>query len=137
MIKNAIAYPLILFDGVCNFCSKSVIFIIKRDPQKIFKFVSLQSPGGQEILQKFNLPADIFETFVLIEEDGYYLKSGAALRITKRLSRLWPLLYIFIIVPRCIRDFLYDLFAKYRYELFGKREMCFTPTQDIRDRFID
>lgn len=137
MIQNAIPHPLVLFDGVCNFCSNTTIFIIKRDPAKIFRFASLQSAVGQDLLKKFNLPADIFETFILIEKNACYMKSTAALRIVKRLHRLWPLLYIFIIVPKIVRDFFYNLLAQNRYRWFGKRTECFVPTNDIKARFID
>jgi len=137
LIVKSIAYPLVLFDGVCNFCSSTVIFIIKRDPKKIFKFASLQSSVGQELLKKFNLPMDIFETFILIEGNDCSIKSTATLKIAKRLHRLWPLLYVFIIIPRFIRDFIYNLIARNRYKLFGKREVCFVPTNDIKERFID
>jgi predicted DCC family thiol-disulfide oxidoreductase YuxK len=137
MIQSATPSPLVLFDGVCNLCSRTVIFIIKRDSQKIFKFASLQSSVGQDLLKKFNLPPDILETFLLIENDACYMRSTAALKIAKRLRRPWPLLYVFIIVPKFMRDFIYNLIARNRYKLFGKRTECFVPTNDIKARFID
>lgn len=137
MEKNTRLYPLILFDGVCNLCNAFVIFLIQRDPYKRFKFASLQSPAGQEFLQKYNLPVQEFDTFVLVEADGYSTKSTAALKIAKQLPGWWPLLTVFLLIPRGVRDIVYDLIAKNRYRLFGKKEACLIPTPDIQDRFVE
>src|SRR5690554_6624357 len=101
-------YPhIILFDGHCNLCNKTVQFIIKRDPNGKFNFAALQSPVGQELLQRLKLPTQVFETFVLIQDGRYYAKSTAALRVFKGLGGLWSLLYVFIAIPRPLRDYLY------------------------------
>lgn len=127
---------IVLFDGVCNLCSGIVHFSIAHDPHRKFKFASLQSPEGRGLLEKFALPTDDFDSFVLIDGDKCYLKSTAALRAMKEYSGPWPLMYVFIIVPRPLRDLAYDLIAKNRYGWFGKKDQCFIPTEDIKSRFL-
>lgn len=124
---------IILFDGICNFCDASVQFIMKRD-NGAFKFASLQSDIGQELVTRHKLQG--IDSLVLIEEDKAYTKSTAALRIAKRLKGLWSVLYIGIIIPKLLRDPLYDLFAKNRYRLFGKKDACMLPTKEERARFL-
>ncbi len=127
---------ILLFDGVCNLCNGTVQFVIKRDVRKRFRFAALQSASGQALLQELGLPAQHFDTIVLIHGDKYYVKSTAALRVLKELGGLWKLCYVLIIIPRPIRDFTYDMVAKTRYHLFGKRETCMVPTPEIKDRFL-
>jgi predicted DCC family thiol-disulfide oxidoreductase YuxK len=127
---------IILFDGVCNLCNGTVRFIIKRDPNAKFKFASLQSEFGQSFLKEVNLPTIDFDSFVYIKDDQYFLKSSAALHLVKELTGFWKLLYIFIILPRPVRDLAYSVIAKTRYQLFGKQERCEIPTPDIRRRFL-
>ena len=133
----ALNKPVLLFDGVCNLCNGVVQFVIKRDPEGRFKFSSLQSNTGQELLEKFNLPTTDFESFVLIEGDRYYKKSTAALRLFKKLGGGWQLLYAFMIIPAPIRDFFYSLVANNRYKVFGRADQCWIPTPDLRARFLD
>jgi predicted DCC family thiol-disulfide oxidoreductase YuxK len=87
---------VILFDGVCNLCSSSVQFVIKHDPKRQFRFASLQSDYGQNVMKKFGLPENELNSFILLENEKLYTKSTGALRVTKKLSGLWPLLYGFI-----------------------------------------
>ena len=126
---------IILFDGECNFCDQSVQFIIKRDPEGKFKFASLQSETGQELLNKFNAPRDL-DSFVFIEGDRCYFKSSAALRVFKHLKGVWKFSYYLLIVPRPIRDFFYHIIAKNRYKWFGKKDECMLPTPEQRERFL-
>ncbi|WP_195570625.1 thiol-disulfide oxidoreductase DCC family protein [Paenibacillus sp. 1001270B_150601_E10] len=126
---------IVFFDGECNFCDKSVQFIIKRDPSAVFSFASLQSEIGKAQLQKYHVPSHI-ESFVLIEHNKYYVKSTAALRICKHLKGLWKLCSILLIVPRPIRDAVYTFIAKRRYRWFGKKESCTLPSPEIRKRFL-
>jgi predicted DCC family thiol-disulfide oxidoreductase YuxK len=129
--------PLILYDGVCPFCTASVLFVIRRDPRKRFHFAALQSPLGRTLLARYRLPQDEFQTFVLITEDGHATRSTAALKVARELGGPWPLLYGFILVPAPIRDLVYRIVARHRYRWFGKRETCLVPSADIRDRFVD
>ena len=126
----------ILFDGVCNLCNGFVVFVIKRDPDAKFKFASLQSEEGIELQNEFDMVQERIQTMVLVNNDNYYLKSDAVLRILKELNGLWPYLYYFIYVPRPIRDFVYDLIAKNRYRLFGRQDQCMVPTPDLKKRFL-
>lgn len=129
--------PIVLFDGVCNLCNSSVQFILKRDKQKKFRFASLQSQKGQEILQRFKLSLTDFNSFVLVEEGRIYTRSTGALRMLRSLGKGWKLLYGFIIIPKFIRDAVYNLIARNRYKWFGKKEACWVPTPELRERFLD
>jgi predicted DCC family thiol-disulfide oxidoreductase YuxK len=128
---------IILFDGVCNLCNSSVQFIIKRDKKRKFLFASLQGETGKEILQRFNLPADYINSFILFENGRIYTHSTGALRMMKLLGGGWKLLYGFIVVPKFIRDAVYNLIAKNRYKWFGKRVECMIPTPELKERFLD
>ena len=130
-------YKIVLFDGVCNLCNSSVQFIIKHDKKKQFRFGSLQGNYGQAFLKKYNLPADNFNSFILQEDDKVYTRSAGALRMLKHLGGGWSLLYGFIIVPKFIRDGIYNWFARNRYKWFGKREECMVPTPDLKARFLE
>jgi predicted DCC family thiol-disulfide oxidoreductase YuxK len=127
---------LILFDGVCNLCNGLVRFIIKRDPAARFKFASLQSEIGHEWLKRFGLTNDAPDSVVLIKDEKYYLKSTGVLKILKDLGGIWKVFYIFIIIPRPFRDFVYDMIAKSRYRIFGKQDTCMIPTPELKDRFL-
>jgi predicted DCC family thiol-disulfide oxidoreductase YuxK len=129
--------PVILFDGVCNLCNRGVQFIIKKDKKKHFRFASLQGKAGQEFLKKFDLPASVFNSFILIDEDKIYTRSSAGLRVAKKLGGALKLLYGFMIVPRFIRDAVYNLIAKNRYKWFGRKDECMIPTPELRERFLD
>lgn len=129
--------PIVFFDGVCNLCNRSVQFIIKRDKQKKLRFASLQGKAGQEMLHRFHLPTNDFHSFVLLEEDRIYTRSTAVLRMLKIIGRGWQLYYGFIIVPRFIRDTVYNWVARNRYKWYGKRDECMVPTPELRKRFLD
>ncbi|MFJ7935221.1 thiol-disulfide oxidoreductase DCC family protein [Sporosarcina sp. NPDC096371] len=127
---------IVLFDGDCNFCDSSVQFIIKRDPVGHFLFTSLQSDKGVELSKQYSIPPDV-DSLVLIENGKVFTRSSAALRIAKKLDGLWHLLFLFILVPRKIRDTVYDYVAKNRYKWFGKKEeSCMLPPPEMRKRFI-
>lgn len=128
--------PVILFDGVCNLCSGSVQFILKRDKEKKFLFASLQSSYGQSILKQFGLPANTFNSFILFEEGKIFIRSTAALKIFPQLKG-WKWVKIFWAVPRFIRDAVYNLIAKNRYKWFGKKNECWLPTPELKKRFLD
>lgn len=131
------AHPVILFDGLCNLCNASVQFVIKHDSKKIFRFASLQSSFGEKILKENQLPADTFNSFILFENNRIYTRSTAALLVAKNLSGFVKFLYSFIIVPKFIRDIVYNLIAKNRYKWFGKREACWLPTPEFKSLFYD
>lgn len=126
---------IVLFDGVCNFCNDSVNFIIRRDTANQFKFAPLQSETGRELRRKHGIGEDI-DSIILVEDGRAYTHSTAALRIARRLGGLMSLAYGFTVVPVPIRDFFYKTFAKYRYRLFGKKDVCMVPTPEVRKRFL-
>jgi predicted DCC family thiol-disulfide oxidoreductase YuxK len=128
---------IILFDGVCNLCSGSVQFVIKRDPPAYFKFASLQSDFGQKQLQKLGLDQQSFHSIILISGNKVYQRSDAALEIARKLKGVWPLFYGFKILPRFLREAVYNLISRNRYKLFGKKDACWIPTPDLKSRFKD
>lgn len=127
---------IILFDGVCNFCNSTVNFVIKRDRKASLHFAPLQSDIGQQLLKEHHLPTDKMNSFIFIEKGKAYTQSTAALKVCKYLRRLWPLFYSFIIIPKFIRNGIYDWIAKNRYKWFGKKQECMIPTADVRNRFL-
>ena len=127
---------IILFDGICNFCNYWVNFIIDHDKQNIFKFAALQSEKGKELLDKFELPNDDFDSFILISQNKVYKKSSAAFEIAKQLNG-WPKILIpFGILPHSLTDLIYDLVATNRYKFFGKKDACRIPTKEEKSKFL-
>ena len=129
-------HHIILFDGVCNFCNFWVNFIINSDKNDTYQFAAMQSDSGQKLLQEFKLNANDFDSFVLIVNDKHFTKSTAALMISKNLRSIVKLLYPLIILPEPIGDFFYDLAAKNRYKVFGKRDICRIPTENEKEKFL-
>jgi len=127
---------IILFDGVCNLCNSSVTFVIKRDKKDAFRFAALQSDVGQQLIAKFNIDTAQTDSIILIDNDKAYVKSSAALRAARSLSGVWPLLYGFMIVPRFLRNWVYDYIAKNRYKWYGQRESCMIPTPELKAKFL-
>lgn len=129
------AQPVILFDGVCNLCNRFVQFVIRHDRKKQFRFAALQSTAGRSLLQAptENIP----DSVVLVDNGKEYRQSAAALHVFKKLSGLWPLLYVFIIIPPFARNAVYQLIARNRYRLFGHSVECMLPSPDLKDRFLE
>jgi predicted DCC family thiol-disulfide oxidoreductase YuxK len=126
----------ILFDGVCNLCNGFVNFIIVRDKANKFRFGSLQSPTVVDLLRQHNFLSDDLSTVVLLEGNKLYYQSTAVLKILKQLGGAWVLLYGFIIIPKPVRDFFYNLIAKNRYKLFGRQDACMVPTPELKAKFV-
>jgi predicted DCC family thiol-disulfide oxidoreductase YuxK len=137
MQPNNTQPPIVLYDGVCGLCNGVVQFIIRRDRRKTFRFAPLQSDAGQALLERFGMPKDSLDSFVLIEDNRVYTKSTAALRLCKRMPGLWTALYVGIAVPRPVRDAVYDWIARNRYRWFGKKDACMLPSREWRDRFLE
>jgi predicted DCC family thiol-disulfide oxidoreductase YuxK len=127
---------VILFDGVCNLCNGSVQFVIKRDKKRRFRYATLQGEVAQKLLAKHPLNPIDLDSFILIEGEKIYLRSSAALRVAKQLSGLWPLLYVLIVVPKPLRDAVYNFVGKNRYKWFGQRESCMMPTPETKSLFL-
>ncbi|MCK6617701.1 MAG: thiol-disulfide oxidoreductase DCC family protein [Cyclobacteriaceae bacterium] len=128
---------IVLFDGVCNLCSGAVQFIVRRDPTGIYKFASLQSEISKQLLANRGIEFSNLSTLLLLRGDKVFIKSDAALEIARNLTGLWPLCYAFKIIPRFIRNPVYDWVARNRYRWFGKRETCWLPADNWKDRFLD
>lgn len=127
---------LVLFDGYCNLCNGAVQFILKRDKKNRFYFAGLSWEVGKAIRNEFPGFADVDS--ILVYQDGkLYGKSSAALKIAARLGGLWPLMGVFWILPRVIRDAVYSFIARNRYKWFGKRDSCMIPEKDLSHRFLD
>ena len=129
-------HAVILFDGVCNFCNSSVQFVIKRDSKRYFRYAPLQSEFGQTQLKRYGLPLESFGSFILIEDDKAYTRSTAALRVARKLSGAWPVLYGCIVIPAFLRNMVYEFVAQNRYRWFGKRDACMIPTAEQRALFL-
>ena len=128
--------PIILFDGVCNFCNRTVNIILKYDQDAYFQFAPSQSNAGINMLQQYKLDQKASASVILIDNDKVYIKTDAVIQIATHLKG-WPRFFSFIkFIPRPIRDFGYDLVAKNRYTLFGKRETCRIPDESTRHRFL-
>jgi len=127
---------IILFDGLCNFCSFWVNFVIKRDTKDIFRFASLQSEVAKKLTVKFNFDHTSVDSFVLISEDKLYTKSTALLLVSKELKSPVKILYPLIFLPKFLRDLAYDLIAKHRYKIFGRRNVCYIPSNNA-NKFLE
>ena len=128
--------PIILFDGICKLCNASVQFIIKHDKKKCFLFASLQSDAAVKLLLQDNIKKIDLESIVLIDDNRIYRKSTAVLRIVRKLDGLWPILFVFIIIPKSIRDMIYEFIAKHRYQWFGTMKTCSWEPKENKNRFI-
>lgn len=127
---------IVVFDGVCNFCSRSVRFILEHDVRGRLRFAALQSPVGRELLERHGIDPSDAQTFLLIDGDDVYMRSDAALEIARDLGN-WRWLRVFGVLPRGLRDWMYTVLARNRYRWFGKRDSCFAPTPEQRARFVD
>ena len=130
-------HPIVLFDGVCNLCHGTVQFVIAHDSAARFRFAPLQSDAAQRLLRERAAVGPLPDSVALIEGGRLYTRSTAALRIARGLRFPWPLLYGLIIVPRPLRDVIYDLIARYRYKWFGRRDSCMMPSAKVQGRFLE
>lgn len=129
-------HPIILFDGVCNFCNGVINFIIRRDKERVFRYAALQSDAGQRLLRQYGLSPGKMDSFVLIEDGKAYQKSAAAFRLYPRLGGAWKLVKALGVLPRFLCDFGYDIIARNRYRWWGKKQACMVPTPDVRSLFL-
>jgi predicted DCC family thiol-disulfide oxidoreductase YuxK len=126
---------IIFFDGVCNLCNGFVQFVIDRNKKEDILFSSLQSTAGAAMIHHFNV-SNALTTVMFIEDGILYQKSTAALRIAKYLCCLWPVLFLFTVVPAFIRNMVYDFVAKHRYKWFGQKDACMMPSPALKSRFL-
>lgn len=134
--ENFRQHKISLFDGICNLCNSSVIFVLQHELEPVFKFASIQSETGKELLTWCGFPRDYSEAVILIDRGETHLGSTAALKIGQTSRFPWSFLAsIGLIVPKFMRDWVYDQIGKHRYQWFGKRDACMIPTPDLKSRF--
>lgn len=133
--NSLIGHAIVLFDGHCNLCTGAVKFILPRDPKGYFRFASLQDTKVNQLFAERNLVRPESDSIMLLEGERVYERSTAALRIARKLHRAWPLLYVLIIIPRFIRDPIYNWIARNRYSWWGKRENCLVMVEGWEERF--
>ena len=132
---NTTSPPVVLFDGVCKLCNGSVNFVLRRDRAGRLKLAPLQSDYGRKVLEEHGKISDSMDSIMFLEADQLTTKSTAIIRISKYLGGAWPLCMIALVIPRFIRDFVYDVVAKNRYRWFGKYDTCRLPDPEFEDRF--
>jgi predicted DCC family thiol-disulfide oxidoreductase YuxK len=129
--------PLILFDGDCNLCNALVKFVLKRDPEQKFLFATIQSNTGQVNLKSIGFPLNYCNSFVYIKSNRYFIKSEAALALLKDIGGPWKLGYVFVIIPKPIRDWAYDVIARNRFKILDPQKHCLVQTPKIKQQFLD
>ena len=127
---------ILLFDGVCNFCNFWVNFVLDRDRQRVIRFAPLQSEAGKTLLKKGGFSEKDFDTFILTDGEIFYTKSDAGLKVASVLGFPYSMLKVFSLLPRPLRNWVYDIIAKNRYSFFGKKEVCRIPAPGERERFL-
>ena len=129
---------IILFDGVCNLCNKTVNKVIDYDKKNTFLFTALQSETGQQIIKKIGINTNEVDSIILYENNmAYYIKSTAAIKIMNDLGGFWSVTKIFWIFPEGFRNWVYDIIARNRYKWFGKEDNCRIPTPELKAKFLD
>jgi predicted DCC family thiol-disulfide oxidoreductase YuxK len=128
--------PLVLYDGTCGLCNRSVQLVVRHDSRGRFRFAALQSDTGRALLERHGLPVDQLDSVVLVEGGRAFTRSRAALRIARRMDMPWPLLWTLALVPRAVSDFVYDRVARNRYRWFGRTDACMLPPPGVRARFL-
>ena len=128
---------LVIFDGVCNLCARSVAFILRHEADPRLRFVPLQSAAGSRLMREIGLDPEDAKSFVLLAGGKAFVRSEAAVRVCAYFKWPWKALAAARLIPRPIRDRAYDLVARNRYRWFGRSEACMVPTPDLRARFIE
>jgi len=128
-------HNILFFDGECNLCNKLIDFLFRIDKKKNLRFASLQGNTAKRILPKELLLEH--DSLVFFQKEKLFMRSSASLRAFREIGGLFTILYIFILVPPVLRDWIYDKVAANRYRWFGKRLECRVPKPDEKYRFLD
>ena len=140
MVETSGAAPVLLYDGVCGFCNKSVQLILDHDRRGEMRFAALQSDYGQAVIERHPELRGI-DSVVFVESraggERIHIRSDAALKVAAYLGGFWKIFLAAKVLPRRLRDYFYDLFARNRYRLFGKYDTCLLPPPEVRSRFLD
>jgi predicted DCC family thiol-disulfide oxidoreductase YuxK len=134
--QTSSGHPLVLFDGMCKLCSGFIRYVLKLDKNNVFRFGLLQSDNVRNMLRKYEMNISGLTSIVLLEGERITVESDAVLKIARNLGGAWSLIYLFIIIPKVIRDSVYRIIARNRYRLFGKRDACMIPSSEVLDKFI-
>ena len=129
-------FPIVLFDGYCNFCDATVQFMMKRDKHGHIRYAPLQSDFARELLKRLGQEQNDLSTAVLIENGELFTKTDVGIRATKYFRFPWPMAQILLIFPKFLRDPFYDLIARNRYKWWGKKSVCKIPSPEERSRFL-
>ena len=121
---------------MCNLCNGFIQCVLKLDKKDVFRFGLLQSDKAQDLLRKYELKNSGLASIVLLEGERKAIESDAVLKIARNLGGAWNLVYVFIIIPKFIRDSVYRIISRHRYRLFGKRDACMIPSPEVLDKFI-
>ena len=139
MVETSVGAPVLLYDGVCGFCNKSVQLILDHDRSGEMRFAALQSDYGQAVIERHTELRGV-DSVVFVEQvsggERVHVRSDAALKVAAYLGGFWKLLLAARVLPRGLRDYFYDLFARNRYKLFGKYDSCMLPPPEVRSRFL-
>ena len=140
MVETSVGAPVLLYDGVCGFCNKSVQLILDHDRRGSMRFAALQSDYGQAVVGRHPELRGV-DSVVYVEPtpggERVHLRSDAALKVAAYLGGFWKIFLAARVLPRALRDFGYDLFARNRYKFFGKYDTCMLPPPEVRSRFLD
>jgi predicted DCC family thiol-disulfide oxidoreductase YuxK len=128
--------PIVVFDGYCVLCSGWANFILRQDRAATFRLLPAQSPLGSALYVHFGLDSENYGTNILVADGLAWVKSEGSIRMAEGLGFPWSLAALFRVLPVAVRDKLYDLLARNRFRLFGRRATCYVPTIDHRDRFL-
>ena len=129
-------HPILLFDGVCNLCNSTVQFVIRQDKHAAFRFASLQSEVGKNLLEEYKVEEKNLNSVILIHKGHYYAYTDAVLEMLRLLGGFWQITYVFKLIPRVLRNSIYRFVAANRYRWFGKQESCWLPTAELKERFL-
>jgi predicted DCC family thiol-disulfide oxidoreductase YuxK len=130
------SHPIVIFDGHCMLCSGFVRFALRQDRKQKLRFLAAQTLLGSALYAHFGLRTDEYDTYVLLEHQQARVKSDAALRIFGLVGFPWSMICVGRVLPRGIRDSLYDWVARNRIRWFGRRETCYAPTESDKGRFL-
>ena len=129
---------IVLFDGVCNLCNRSIQFIIRHDKKDEFRFATLQGDLGKQLVKERHIDTDTVDSVILIEPGvAYYTKSTAALKIGTSFGGAWKLLTVLELIPSSLSDIVYDFVARNRYQWYGKKDACMIPTPELKAKFLE
>jgi predicted DCC family thiol-disulfide oxidoreductase YuxK len=129
--------PLIVFDGICHLCTGFVRFVTRWDRDALFQFLPAQSPRGEALYAGLGLKSGDWDSNLLVLEDRVYTELDAFIEISRRFGGPWRLIAILYVIPRALRDWVYNRIVRNRYRWFGKRDLCYLPTPELASRFLD